>query len=389
MSVPVNLRYLVMAIWGLYFLACYTMSRTKTITKNTIAENLKLMSVPVILMAINALIVWLFLEGVSLRNYTRLASTCIYLFLAWGFGASGYYLFKDKVIDYLFEAGVWSYFVGSVLPLIINNGIGGIILYGRALILGEENNANYLMEVHDLTFAMGLFFLFYMFCDKRQDRNRKKKILLSVLLIFLGLKRIEILALIITVLSYYLLIRWGKSIRYRAIFLAFIFAGLSMIFIYLIDSEWLNIICSYFSINTMGRLTYYKYAAQYLEFTPLYLGKGFTYFGKVWSELYNSGYRMDEHLIAASIHSDMLVLYIENGFLFTLGWLFYSFNGKVSILRRKYSTEVAECYLLMTIYMFILYLTDNTFNYTDTQMIYFVGPLVLCYIYQNSRVEKG
>lgn len=46
---------------------------------------------------------------------------------------------------------------GSVFYLIVSYGLNGLISYIKSLITGETNTANFAMEVHDLTFAMGVF----------------------------------------------------------------------------------------------------------------------------------------------------------------------------------------------------------------------------------------
>lgn len=373
------------ALWTLYLLANWAVSNNSFCKKN-IALNYKLISIPILVMAAYAMIIWAFNSDIQLRNYTRLISTCLQLLFAWGFGASGYYLFKDKVIDYIFIAGILSYVLGSIVCFIWRFGFNDFAIYIWNLILGIENTelAEYIMEVHDLTFAMGLFFLFYTFCDKR--KKKYGKIILSILLILFGLKRIEILALTAAIVIYYLLLKWGKTIHYRATFIAICFLILCLGYVYIIKSGILEEICNALSINTMGRINYYSFSSNYFRFSPWYMGTGFTAFKRMWGELHNSGFRLNGHVIAATLHSDILIFYIENGFILTVGWIFYSFNVKVKSLKNHFGSKIAECYLLITTYMFILYLTDNTFSYAGTQMVYFVIPL--CQYYLIPQKEK-
>ena len=65
-------------------------------------------------------------------------------------------MFGEKSIDVLFYAGVTSYTLGSIIPLIFNYGVREIGLYLISAITGANTAASYMMEVHDLTFAMGL-----------------------------------------------------------------------------------------------------------------------------------------------------------------------------------------------------------------------------------------
>ena len=380
-NIPYYIQCGVMFLWTSYLLLKLLVN-TKTLYKKVIYLNITLIAAPIVIMALYALIIWSFKSNIVFRNYTRLASTCVQLFLAWGFGASGYYLFKDKAIDYIFIGGVISYLSGSVLYVIWKYGFNNLMMYMWDTLLMRDSlwEINFAMEVHDLTFAMGLFFLFYSFCDKR--KNRKVKIIFSIMLIVFGFKRIEVLALIAVIIIYNLLLKWGKTIRYRATFIAICFAVGCFGFVYLIDSGVLELICNALSINSMGRLGMYTYAKNFFEFSPLYMGTGYTWFSRMWGELYNSGFRIDGHVVAAAVHSSMLTFYIENGFVLTLLWIFYSFNGKVKIYRKHFGRKVAEGYLLITVYMFILYLTDNTFHYSGTQLVYFIIPLCQYYITQ-------
>ena len=71
------------------------------------------------------------------------------------------------------------------------------------------------------------------------------------------------------------------------------------------------------------------------------------------------------------------VMFIEIGFVGMLAWIFYCFKFKTGRLSRCNGIAVGEYYLLATIYMFILYLTDNTSTYFLTQMIYYLIPLAM------------
>lgn len=270
-----------------------------------------------------------------------------------------------------------SYTLGSIIPLIFNYGVREIGLYLISAITGANTAASYMMEVHDLTFAMGLFFLYYMFVENRKERSHIKKILLSFILIVLGLKRIEILALAVAIVSYWVVLRKGKTMKGRSIFFFLVFSILTVGYVYIIWSGALEILATRFEIDFMGRLGYYSYARKFYKFSPFFLGNGYTYFSRYWGNLYSSGLRIDGYGVAASIHSDILVMFIEIGFIGMLIWIYYCFKYKTVKLNSRNGTAVGEYYLLATIYMFILYLTDNTSTYFITQMIYYLIPLAM------------
>lgn len=379
-DVNYSIKYIIAGIWALYYAAIVISTQRngrRSEKFKRIQDHYWLMIAPFLAFGIYTVFVWMFNEDVSIGNYTRLASTILYLAIAWGFASCGYYLFGRKSIDILFYAGVTSYVCGSIIPLIFNYGIQEIWKYLAGIATGTNTTASYMMEVHDLTFAMGLFFLYYILSIDENKQVHKGKAILSLILIVLGLKRIELLALVIAILSYWVVLRRGRNIKRRSSFFFITFSILSFGYVYMIYGGVLEALANRFGINFMGRLGYYAYARDYYSFSPLFFGKGYTYFSRYWGELYSSGFRIDGYGIAASIHSDILVTYIEIGFIGMLGWIYYCFKYKTTRLNKTNGAAVGEYYLLATIFMFILYLTDNTSTYFITQMIYYLIPLAM------------
>lgn len=374
------LKYIIAGIWALYYIAIVVSIPPKGLKRDVrrqIREHFRLMIEPFLVFGIYSVMIWIFNGTGTFGNFTRLLSTILYLAIAWGFASCGYYLYGSKSINILFYAGVTSYFLGSIIPLITSYGIQEIGRYLVSTVTGGNTTASYIMEVHDLTFAMGLFFLYYAFIEAKSEKGHTKRIFLTILLIVLGLKRIEILALAIAIFSYWIVLRRGKTMKGRSMFFFIVFSVLSFGYVFCIWSGLLASIANQFGINFMGRLGYYSYANEFYNFSPFYLGSGYTYFSRYWGNLYANGFRIDGYGIAASIHSDILVMYIELGFVVMLGWLYYCFRYKTVKLNQLYGVVVGEYYLLATIFMFILYFTDNTSTYFITQMIYYLIPLAL------------
>lgn len=374
-NMNIYIKYIISGIWCFFLIII--LIKNNSFRARNIRRQLFLMALPILVISVYAIIIWLIKSNIGMEHISRLVSTFLYLCLPWGFVGIGYYYFGKKSIDYLFYAGCISYFVGSVLGLIIRYGMNGILAYVQSLITGEESSANFIMEVHDLTFAMGLFFLYYLFFEDKNTKHHYKKVIISALLIFLGLKRIEILALIIAILIYFALLKWGKKITFRAIVLTIVFLVVNLGFVYIIDSGILDQLVNIYNINTNGRLDLYTFAKQYFKFSPAFPGLGFTYFSKLFGDLSTSGFRINGYRVAHGIHSNILVQYIENGFFMFILWIIYSFYFKTKRLYKKCSLVSAESYLLLTVFVFILYLTDNCFKYPNTQMVYFIIPLAL------------
>ena len=328
---------------------------------------------PYLVFLIYTLIIWGFADNVIFRNYTRLASTILYLIFAWGFVCYGFYLFGKRALDYLFFAGVVSYVLGSIFPLAFYYGPVYVLQYFVNCLIGKEAAGSYYMEVHDLTFAMGFFFLYYLFFENKADNLHKPKVIMSLFMIVFGLKKIEILALFLSVAIYLLMMRKGKSTIFKSIIFFLAFTIGAFIYIYLIKSGLLEKLTVALGLDAKNRIGYYSYAAKYFEITPFYWGLGYTYFSRLWAQLYYNRFRIDGYVIAAALHSDILVMYIEIGFFLFIWWIYYNFIKKIKLTKKNYGNIVSECTLLLTIYLFTLYLTDNTSTYFITQMVYLLA----------------
>lgn len=374
-NINMYIKYIISGIWC--FFLVFILIKNNSFRARNIRRQFFLMALPIFIIFAYTIILWIIKSNNIVEHIPRLTSTIVFMCLPCGFAGIGYYYFGKKSIDYLFYASCVSYFFGSVLCLIFQYGINGILYYVESMILGVDSPINFVMEVHDLTFAMGLFFLYYLFFEDKNTKHHYKKIICSLLLIFLGLKRVEVLALIIAIIVYYALLKWGKKITFRASVLTIVFLIVNLGFVYLIDSGILNQLVELYSINTRGRLDYYGFAKQYFELNPTFSGSGFTYFSKLFGDLSESGFRINGYGVPHGIHSNILVQYIEIGFFMFILWIVYSFYFRTKRLFKKCGIAAAESYLLLTVFVFILYLTDNCFKYPNTQMVYFIIPLAL------------
>ncbi|MDV4899300.1 hypothetical protein NNG62_10720 [Enterococcus faecium] len=367
----------------------YFSYREKTYKKYVIKNNFWLTIMPFVIFSIYTLIIWGIGSNAEFENFIKLCSTLLYLILAYGYACTAFYLFKAEGIDFIFWSGVISYMSGSVFYLIVSYGLNGLISYIKSLITGETNTANFAMEVHDLTFAMGVFFLYYVFFENKNTKKHKIKIIVSLILIFMGLKRIELLALSGAILVYYVLLKWGKKIQIRALVCTICATVISLVFIYIIDTGILALLMSNLGITDDGaRLSFYLYSSKFYELGLGYVGTGWTWFSKYFFNLYLSHFRLNGGRIAASLHSDILTIYIEVGCIVFIIWMFWLFFVKPIRLTKKFGLKTGECVLLLTIYMFILYLTDNTLTYPDTQMIFLLVPMIVSWVDNQQRISE-
>lgn len=367
-------RFAIAAFWTFYLLVIMLRGSNSTRVKN-IYFHLRKALIPFAVFAVYSIMAWIIKGNGEIGNYTRLASTILYLALSYGFAGAGVLLFGANSINTLFYAGCLSYLLGSIIPVCLRFGFTDIVEFLLSTLNGVNTNVTSYMEVHDLTFAFGLFLIYFLFIEPSEERKHTRKIVIGIILIFLGLKRIELLALAATFIAYVLILKKAKTMRQRSSFFAVAFLVASLLFVWIIYDGTLLRLATLYGIDFKHRLGYYEYAKEYYNFSPFFTGQGYTYFSKMWQGLYFSRFRIEGYAIAASLHSDILVMFIEVGFWGMIFWIFYYFKYLTMKFHRRYGILVSECYLLLTIYMFLVYFTDNTTTYTITQLVYFLIPL--------------
>ena len=75
------------------------------------------------------------------------------------------------------------------------------------------------------------------------------------------------------------------------------------------------------------------------------------------------------------MHSDILRMYIGIGFIAFGLWIIYQIRLKTKIIQNKIDYNCAKAYLLYTVFLFVLYLTDNTYSYPITFTLYLICTL--------------
>lgn len=366
----IYIKYIVSFFWIILFGFSYHNSNKKGKEQNQIKYCIALM-IPYFVLIIYSL--FLYVSGINtdvgFRNFTRQVSSSLYLFLAYSFTLVGFYFFKSKVLKYLIIGGTISYVVFAIIPSVFNN---DLYLFVAGLLTGQVHEGTYL-EVHDLTFGFGLLFLYYFLFERQRS---PKTIFLLLLLIILGWKRIQFLAILACLIIFLIILKKTSDFGGRIGFVAFGVAFSSLFFVYSVKSGLFEQIVNSFGLNTMGRITYYNYASNYYDFGLFYLGKGYMWFYRLFQQLRANDFRIDGYLIPASIHSDILCMYIEYGMVMFILYILYNFIFIPSFLRNRYGKKSGIIFCLFNLYMFVLYFTDNVSNYFISQSIFIVLPLV-------------
>lgn len=270
-----------------------------------------------------------------------------------------YGLVFSTIINVLYTA--YLYGISTVLYVLINVIRASFVPYNEGSVLAE---AGFSLEVADATFAYGFFFLYYLlFADKSKERN--KGLLMSAIGMYIGLKRVEIAAIMVATIIYKLVIE-KKGVPRRIVQRIFLMALLTVSFLYLFIMKY-HIKIFYFldqpRINMYGRLRLMY------ELTPLYIGKGYGYVNK-WLEEVSKTY----YIMSVS-HSDLARMYIELGMIGFVVWICYYILLLPGYFYKHAQRRAGDIVLCFVIVLMITYLIDNTTTLFATQFSFIMIPI--------------
>ncbi|MCR5161588.1 MAG: O-antigen ligase family protein [Lachnospiraceae bacterium] len=273
------------------------------------------------------------------------------------------YLLEDRAINFLFF-GMCATNTAIMLLEMPKYGIRESIasVVTCLVTFGEAEGFMRAMEIHDITFLFGQFFIYYlMFApkgSKSERRMRRWGAILSVFFMLVGLKR-SILPAALLVCVYVKLLRTlkkpGKLILTTGIALFLFF----YLYLYLTRSGILVAFLESLGVDMMGRDVLWSLPNDYYELSPFWKGLGF----EGATDLVNMWYQ--EGLINRPypLHNDILKIFIELGALgFTL-WAGINYILYPAYWMKRHDTETGLLYMAVLAYMTVTYLTDNTAFY--------------------------
>ena len=366
----------VIGIAVVYFLVTFMQKRLRIAGKL-----LWIWSIPYVGMALISLLIWILeraefnyiLRGLINVGCAELNAIAV---------AAAIWLFGEKVVDYTFFGAAGA--VGLVaVRAIMNYGVGGFIGQYVSLLLsfaGNTGPAMRYMEFHDLSQGLGLFLMYYIWTFRMTKRNIIL-LALSFVCFTLSLKRIDVLAIIAAIgVGWFLnrltfARRWHFIIAFEIALVAFAYA-----YLILIKNGYYGVIMDRLGIDTMSRDVLYKYYSDFFNFSPTYLGRGLRF-------IYVHTGETDEviHVTQSIVirvhnaHNEYLTYYIELGFWGFIFWLWSNSWAKINSFRREFGWDGMTVTLMVVIYCFISYATDNTYFYYSINYVGFIisGAAVL------------
>lgn len=217
------------------------------------------------------------------------------------------------------------------------------------------------LEVHDTTFAFGIFALCFIF-GKWSKRKKVIGLLISIIGIYAGLKRIEIFAIVLAVIIIGIMKLTKLSYRNFSKLYTPIILGLSYLYVALIKFE-----PNLFSFLDIYRIQLYKFLGKSISPISLIIGQGFTSVNYYLLNYQNS-------LLDVS-HSDLTRMFIELGGLLFAFWIIYYHYYLPRKIDRIINDEKAGMLIFIcTIYLFTTYCIDNTLELFGVQIAYLMAP---------------
>lgn len=278
-----------------------------------------------------------------------------------------YYLHGHRSINVLLSSIV-IYYLTKVIAAVVS--IGPLIFIKNIFIPGSEVLTKWL-EAHDIGLSLGLIILYLLFYESKYVHGKKLALFISCLIFYLCWKRIALAALLIAAVF---VIICNKYIdKKNRLMLIWGLIGVSICFgyVYMIKNGELVTWLYSHDINLMGRDNLYRYFSDYYSISPTFLGRGSGFIAKLLTNMVRTGNGIGS---IVALHSDILRVYIEYGFIGGLLWYSYYLIILPKIFRRK-NNRVGELLFVVAIYSFVIYLTDNTSSYILFQAFYMIIPL--------------
>lgn len=281
---------------------------------------------------------------------------------------SAVYLFGSKALRYTLIAVIGAFVLSMVSSVIL---VGPHIIPEAILqaYFGQSVEKNFL-EIHDVVLAIGYIMVYYLYRGRKLERRDIAFITCAVSIGVLGMKRIVVLAILVCLAFAALVYILPKKVRFPiCVICGFgILAGCFGFLWLMSQGDLFFNLMEKFNINTMGRIYYYRDVMALSDFHVLYPGIG----RNVVTQLLQNEM---SYLRVGGVHSDIIKMYVENGFVMYGLWSAYHLLAFPAMLRKRFSAKTAVMGFAVTMYSFLLYLTDNIEIYFVCQTLAMMIPI--------------
>ena len=273
------------------------------------------------------------------------------------------YLFETKAINYLFS----SMCITNAAIMLLEMPKYGIAESVKSVVIcivtfGEASGFVRALEIHDITFLFGQFFIYYMMFAPKETRTEKRTrylcIALCIFFMLVGLKRSTLPA--VALMCIY--IKIIRMIKHKQGFILATGIGLFLFFylyLYLVRTGFMISFLESLGVDMMGRDSLWTLVNDYYELSPFWKGRGFEGVSDLVTMWVNTGVLSK----SLPLHNDVLKVFVELGAIgFTL-WAGVQYIVYPIYWMRRHDTETGLLYMAILAYMTVTYLTDNTAFY--------------------------
>ena len=232
------------------------------------------------------------------------------------------------------------------------------------------------IEIHDITFVMGVFFIYFLFFSPG-EKYRYLYAAIALFLFFAGLKRIAFLSLLLaSVFAIFCLWLGPRAKRRTLMITAVVIVIFCYIYIILIQKGLFTQFCIEHDIELNGRERIYDYISQFYEVSPSYRGRGYEFCVQLLKSMRGT---KDQVVAINAVHNDILKMYVEMGFWGFAAWILGYYVYQTHWFITRCGEKVAVCFMAINVYMLITYMTDNTMFYYWSSMV--IRMLPMCFFY--------
>lgn len=288
------------------------------------------------------------------------------------------YMFEKDAAKYTF----FGLALGNIVIIILGaltTGIGGAIsdMFKNLISFGASDvveNSKFIraIEIHDITFVMGVYVIYFLFfCH-----GEKKRLLYAGLALFLfmaGLKRIAFLSMLLAILFAAFAFWLNPKSQARLVTLvSFAIVVFCYYYLSIIHSGAFTAFLEAHDIELMGREKIYDFISNFYTISPAYRGKGYEFCVQLLRSMKGT---KDQVVNITAVHNDILKMYVELGFWGFFVWIMWYYVYQTHWFLTRCGEKTAVCFMTINLYMLVSYMTDNNMFYYWSSMAIRVIPM--------------
>lgn len=250
----------------------------------------------------------------------------------------------------------------TVISVMAENSVIEYLSALKVLVLSFAGTTPEIMlktEIHELTFAIGLYILYFIVSPEKL-RERRFSLITFALAVFCflsGFKRIGAAAIFGSVFLNLAMRRLKRHISEIAVIVSCVAVFSAFGYICAVRLGVFDLLAERFNVDTMGRSELYGLIRDYYSVNPSYIGQGAGFVSRFFTDNLNE-------IGVTGLHNDILHVYIDLGFLGFWIWSVMHLPVRTAKLYKRQGSGGAIIAMTLFSYILITGMTDNTIYYT-------------------------